>query len=205
MCARCTGTYFGILLGFTTIQLLRRHRAAELPPVRVIIVLLGFIGIMGLDGINSYIDFYPTINSPYKPRNVLRLVTGILNGITMITLVYPIFNFTLWKNTEKSRVLRNLREVGAIVLAAVPIILLVEADFAWSYYPLALLNAVSVLFMLTAINTVIVTVMMRRENMAENWRDVLNQLLFGLVLALGELTFMGVVRVVLTNMLGLDF
>ena len=52
LCARCSGTFIGALTGlFGQAFVLRRRRDAELPSVWIILVLLGFIGIMGIDGI----------------------------------------------------------------------------------------------------------------------------------------------------------
>ena len=47
LCARCTGTYLGALVGFATMWALGHRRASNLPPTRVIVLLVGFIASMG--------------------------------------------------------------------------------------------------------------------------------------------------------------
>ena len=59
LCARCTGTYLGVMLAFGALLLAGRGRRAGLPVRRVLVALALPVAIMGLDGLNSYSHFFP--------------------------------------------------------------------------------------------------------------------------------------------------
>ena len=201
LCARCTGTYLGALLGFTTMWALRRQRAVEMPPTPVLVVAVGFIVVMGVDGINSYLDFFPNAPHLYTPRNWLRLATGTLNGLAMSMIVLPVFNFTLWKRGSPERAIHGFKELGLMLAVAAVIVYVVQLQIAALLYPVALLSTLSVLVMLTLVNSMIVLIVIRREAMAETWRDAILPLALGLVSALAEIAVLCLFRYVMTGSL----
>lgn len=197
LCARCTGTYLGILSGFILLWTTRR-RASNLPPGMVLAVLMSFIALMAIDGLNSYLP--PLLGFPhlYEPRNILRLITGTLNGLALSIIVYPLFNFTLWKEADSGRVIRNLRELGFLLIPAALLIWLVHSQIAFLFYPLALLSALSVLITLTSLNTMILLIVTRREGTAVTWSEAFWPMTAGLAAALLESGAMALVRIMLS-------
>ncbi len=201
LCARCTGTFIGALVGFFgQAVVLRRRRAAEFPAPFVLAVLIGFSLLWATDGLNSYMTL---IHGPhvYEPRNWLRLTTGALQGLTMSALVYPVFNFTLWRNPTSERTIRNLRELGVLILLQVGLIGLVLTEWDFLLYPLALLSAAGVLTLLTCINSMLVLMLIRRENMVNTWRGSIIPLLAGLTLSIIQVGAIDLIRYVLTGTL----
>jgi uncharacterized membrane protein len=205
LCARCSGTYLGALTSFTVMYLLGRRRSANLPPVSVLVAFVIFVAGMGFDGVNSYLTLFPGAPHLYEPRNWLRLATGTFEGIALAGIVLPVFNQTMWGNATDERSLRDLRELGMIALAAVVVIGIVLAEPPMLLYPLAILSSASVLWMLTLINSVLVTIAARRENRALTWRDAAPLMVVGLAVALAELSAIDLGRVYLTRSLGLPF
>jgi hypothetical protein len=185
--------------------LLGRRRAANLPPVTVLVVLVLFVAVMGFDGVNSYLTLVPGMPHLYEPQNWLRLTTGTLEGIALAGVVLPVFNQTMWFNATDERSLRDLRELGLIALAGVVVIGIMLAEPPALLYPLAILSSGSVLWMLTLINSVLVTVFARRENRAITWRDAAPLMLVGLAMTLIELSTIDLGRAYLTRLLGLPF
>ncbi len=201
LCARCTGTFIGALVGFFgQAVVLRRRRAAEFPAPFVLAVLIGFSLLWATDGLNSYMTL---IHGPhvYEPRNWLRLTTGALQGLTMSALVYPVFNFTLWRNPTSERTIRNLRELGVLILLQVGLIGLVLTEWDFLLYPLALLSAAGVLTLLTCINSMLVLMLIRRENMVNTWRGSIIPLLAGLTLSIIQVGAIDLIRYILTGTL----
>ena len=201
LCARCTGTFIGALVGFFgQAVVLRRRRAAEFPSPFVLAILIGFTLLWATDGLNSYMTL---INAPhvYEPRNWLRLTTGALQGLTMSALVYPVLNFTLWRNPVPERTIRNLRELGILILLQVGLIGLVLTEWDFLLYPLALLSAVGVLTLLTCINSMLVLMITRRENVVDTWRGSIIPLLAGLTLSLIQIGVIDLIRYALTGTL----
>jgi uncharacterized membrane protein len=205
LCARCTGTFLGVLVGLAAVLLLRRHRASRMPPVHVLGLLVMFVGLWGFDGLNSYLTFFPGAPHLYEPRNWLRLTTGMLNGLALIIFVIPIFNFTLWRETTRERVLKNAWELFAILPVVALLIWIIQAEIAFLLYPLAILSSLGVLLMLILINSLIATVVLGREGYAQTWRQTLIPLTVGAALAILQITAMVLLRAYLTIKFGLPF
>jgi len=205
LCARCTGTYLGALTGFVAMWALGHRRASDLPPTKVIVLLVGFIASMGADGLNSYLSFFPNVPHLYEPSNFLRLITGTLNGLALSIIVLPVFNFTLWREANPRKSICTFQELAVALALAAVMVLIVQAELDFLLYPLAILSSLGVLVTLTAVNTMIVLIVTRRESMAETWLDALLPLSLGLLATLIEITGMDLFRLALTQQLGLPF
>jgi uncharacterized membrane protein len=205
LCARCTGTFLGVLLGLGTMIVLGRRRASYLPPVAVMGILLVFTGFWAFDGTNSYLTLFPGLPHLYEPRNWLRLTTGMLNGLTLITFAFPIFNFTIWREPAHQRVIQNVWEVAAILPVAAVLIYVVQAQIDWLLYPLAILSSLGVVVMLVLVNSMIAAVALGREGYARTWLQALVPITAGTGLAILEMTAMVLLRAYLTTRFGLPF
>ena len=140
LCARCTGTYLGAILGLTAMLLLGRQRASRMAPVSVLFVLILFVGFWAFDGLNSYMTFFPSGPHLYEPQNWLRLTTGMLNGLALIIFVLPVYNFTLWRDPAEERVIKNIWELIAILPVVASLDLVIQAEIGFLLYPLAILS-----------------------------------------------------------------
>jgi len=205
LCARCTGTFLGALLGLATMLLLRRGRAAHLPPVPVLAALVAFIGLWGFDGLNSYLTLFPNAPNLYEPRNWLRMTTGLLNGLALIIFVFAVFNFTLWREPTRERAIKNLWELLALLPVAALLVLAAQSGIDVILYPLAILSTAGVLVMLILINTMIAAVVLGREGYARTWTQALIPLAGGAALAILQITAMDMFRAYLATKLGLPF
>jgi uncharacterized membrane protein len=205
LCARCTGTFLGAVLGLTAMLLLGRRRASRLPPVPVLAVLVIFVGLWAFDGLNSYLTFFPGAPHLYEPQNWLRLTTGMLNGLALITFVVPIFNFTLWRKPAPEQVFRHLGELLLLLPFVALLVVVIQAEIGFLLYPLALLSSLGVVIMLTLINSMIAIVVLGREGYAQTWVQTLAPLTVGVAMAILQMTAMVVLRAYLTVELGLPF
>ncbi|MGD8465173.1 MAG: DUF2085 domain-containing protein [Anaerolineae bacterium] len=205
LCARCTGTFLGAVLGLTAMLVLGRRRASRLPPVPVLGILVMFTTFWAFDGLNSYMTFFPGAPHLYEPQNWLRLTTGLLNGLTLVSFAFPIFNFTMWREPSRERVLKNARELLVILPFVAILVLVIHAEIDILLYPLAILSSLGVLMMLTLINSMVAAVVLGREGYAESWRQAVVPMTVGLGLALLMLLLMVGLRAYLTVKLGLPF
>lgn len=203
LCARCTGTFLGALAGFFGQGVvLRRRRAANFPPPFILALLVGFMLLWAADGVNSLLS---TVNGPhlYTPRNWLRLTSGALNGLAMSALVYPVFNSTLWRQPLPERTIRNLRDLGVLLLIEAGVVGLVLGLVASQWYPflypLDLSSAAGVLALLTSVNTMLVVMLVRRENAVSSWREAAIPLLVGFTLSLMMVAAIDAARYLLTG------
>jgi uncharacterized membrane protein len=201
LCARCTGTFLGALVGlFGQAVVLGRRRAGGFPPALILAILVGFTLLWMADGLNSYLAL---VGGPhlYEPRNALRLTTGALNGLTMSALIYPVFNVSFWRCPADEAALSNLPDLGVLLLLEAVLIGLVLSRQDFILYPLTVLSAGGVLTLLTSVNTVIALILTRRDNRIGNWRQAIVPISVGLILSLIQIGLIGLVRYRLTGTL----
>ena len=205
LCARCTGTFLGAVLGLAVMVILGRRRASRLPPVPVLGLLVIFTGIWAFDGLNSYLTFFPGAPHLYEPQNWLRLTTGLLNGLTLVSFAFPVFNFTIWREPTGERVFKNVAEILAVLPLVAILVLVIQAEIDFLLYPLAIMSSLGVLMMLTLINSMVAAVVLGREGSARTWREAVVPVTAGLGLAVLMLLIMIGLRAYLTIKLGLPF
>lgn len=207
LCARCTGIYLGTLFGIVGMILMRRHHSTELPPTALLLTLLTFTVLMGVDGINSYLSFFPKLPHLYEPQNWLRLTTGTLHGLTMSALVFPIMNGGFWhpSRTRTEPVIKNFRELLPLLMGGGILILIVWWEQPFLLYPLALLSTLGVMLMLGLVGAMLVLIVTRQEGAARTWHDLILPGMMGLAIAVLIVEAMGGIRVILTRGVGLPF
>ncbi|MCK6629252.1 MAG: DUF2085 domain-containing protein [Anaerolineae bacterium] len=205
LCARCTGIYLGALLGIVGMALMRRCHSVEFPPRSLLITLLAFTGLMGIDGVNSYLSFFPKLPHLYEPQNWLRLTTGSLHGLTMSALVFPIINGGFWhaSRIKMEPVIKNFRELLLFLGGVMGIILIVLWQQPFLLYPLALLSTLGVLLMLSIPGTMFVLILTRQEGAARTWSDLILPGVMGLAIAILIIEAMGGIRAILIGATGL--
>jgi uncharacterized membrane protein len=188
LCARCTGMYLGAILGLAYFAVRGRGRAGLFPPLPVMAVLGVFTAAFGVDGLNSYLHFFPNAPHLYAPSNTLRLITGTLLGLTLASLVYAGFNQNAWRHWQQRATVPSLRAVLPLMALGGLIM-----------YPLALISAAGVLVLLTAVYTTMTLLVLRRENQADRWADLALPLLLGLTLAVAQVGVIDFVRYLATG------
>lgn len=205
LCARCSGQYLGALGGLLLLIAVGRGRSGRLPPTPIALVLLGFFLLWAFDGFNSYLTLIPGAPHLYEPHNVLRVTTGALQGVALIALVLPFFNTSFWATTTPTPTIARWRELGGGLLLVAAIVAAANSSLDWLLYPLALFSVAGTLMLLTIVNTMLVTILLRREAQARSWREALPLLVAGLALGTVELLAINVFRSYLTAKLGLPF
>ena len=186
LCARCSGTFLGVLVGlFGPGLLLGRKRAGNFPTLPLILVLLAFSAIWAFDGANSYgflLSFQGVKNVPhlYTPSNPLRLMTGMGQGITMGSLLLPVANAMLWDDATPERTLDTIWHLLALVAVGAVLCAMLLSGLDIFIYVLAILSALGVVVIMSLIFTVVITSLLRRENKSHTLIDALPLLMLGL-------------------------
>lgn len=184
LCSRCTGTYLGAMTVFIGALVTGRGKAGLLPPRRVL-VALGLLALpFAIDGTNSFLSFFPNAPQLYRPTNTLRLITGLLLGGGMGTVVWAGFHANAWRQWSPQSPVGSLKELALLlgVLAALAVAVLSENPLI--LYPLALISSAGVLILLTTVHTMLVLLFTRHENQADGMGDLLLSGTAGLTLAL---------------------
>ncbi|CAG0926353.1 hypothetical protein TFLX_00025 [Thermoflexales bacterium] len=199
LCARCTGMYLGFLVGLVFLIVRRRTHSARMPTAAIISVLIGFMTIMGIDGVNSTISIIPGAPQLYHTTNVHRIVTGTLFGLAMCMLFFPVFSTAIWQQPSGDRTIKHWRELGVMVLAALAVdaVVLTQAD--WLFYPITILSIFGPLLLLGFMGAIIVMTTRNLVNTLDRWRQLALPLFAGVALGLVLITLMGLLRVTVTT------
>jgi uncharacterized membrane protein len=202
LCARCTGTFLGAIIGALLLFAFGRGRSAVWPSRGILIVLALTAVPWGLDGLNSYVSLFPGFPHVYEPQNWLRLTTGTFLGMAMAAVFLPAVNQSLWKSPSPEPVIRSVRELVLYFIPAPLLIALALTENPIILYPLAVLSAAGILFLLTGVYTALLLMVLRREALAETWKDAWPVLAAGLALGLLQIYAIDAVRYQLTHTWG---
>ena len=201
LCSRDTGMFLGALIAFAYYTL--RRTKASLYPTRGVLATIGMLGLTWVvDGVNSFLSMLPSAMHLYTPHNTLRLITGSLAGIALVTLVYPVFSQYAWKDWKSERILRSPRELLVLLVLAGVVDLAVLSENPLLLYPLALLSSLGVLLLLTLAYTLITIPLLRRTQKASTWSDLIVPLAAGLTLGLLQIGLIDLLRYTLTGTWG---
>lgn len=161
--ARMTGIYGGFLLTFCYLMAMGRARAWRTSPPGVLVLLAGFVVVLAIDGSNSTLrDF--GLWYAYEPDNRLRLLTGLLSGISLAALLCYLLATSLWRRGrwDLATVTAPL-EVGLLVLLQVPFAVAVMSGFGMLYGPISLLLVLSAVGVFVTMALAMITLVRRRD------------------------------------------
>jgi uncharacterized membrane protein len=199
MCARCTGMYLGSSVAFLFLAARGRALAGQFPRRWILAVFCVLAAAFAVDGLNSYLTFFPGAPHLYVPNNTLRLLTGTGLGLGLGALVVPGFNQAVWTRVDGSRSLASWTDLGLLVLTALGVDLLVLTENPLVLYPLALVSSLGVVFLLTIVYTMLALLLSGRENRVADPRQLVVPALIGFILAILQIAGLDVVRYVLTG------
>ena len=205
LCARCSGTYLGALAGILVLLALGRGRANRFPAPKFLLAFAVFMAAWAIDGANSYASFFPGLPQLYEPNNLLRLATGVLEGLVIAAFVLPLFNLTAWAATDAQPSVVRWRDLGWMLVGGAVVFGLVASEWAPLLYPLALLSGAMVALLVGVICVMLVLMIARHDGQAQRWREIAFPLLAGLAVALAGLAAIGLFRDFLTTWFGLPF
>jgi uncharacterized membrane protein len=147
----------------------------------------------------------------YEPNNTLRLLTGTGMGLAIAAVLWPVFSQTIWKATPETSAtgeqaqepdrsetgdpapslpvrnpasLGSIRQVLGLLGAAVVVDAAILTENPLLLYPLALLSALGVIFLLTVLYALIWVMVFRAENRFSGYRQLGFPLLGGFTTAL---------------------
>ena len=201
LCARCSGMFLGALLGLVYQSWLGRRRSG-MPPLKVAAVFGLMVLAFGVDGLNSYLHFFPGVPTLYEPQNWLRLVTGTGMGLGIAAVMHPVFHRTVWAAVDLRPSLGSLRSLGGMILLAGLIDGLVLTENPLILYPLALASAGSVIVLLVMIYTIVWLMLFRQENRFTHLGQLSLALVGGFGLALLQIAVLDWVRFLITGTWG---
>ena len=197
LCARCTGMYLGALLGLV-FQLVQGKKG-KYPPLKTIIIMGVMVLIFGIDGVNSYLHFFPNAPSLYEPQNWSRLATGMGMGLAMATAIVPAFNQTVWKDWKNESALHSWQYIASLFVLAAFSVMDILNESIWNLYPAAILSVLGLVALLTMIYTMVVIMITKRENTYSKFKELVFPLIAGATLAILQIGFFDLARYLWTG------
>jgi uncharacterized membrane protein len=194
LCARNTGIYGGFLISTLYLLAIGRARAAKLPPWPILITLLAFIVIMGVDGVNSMLVdmFLPHL---YTPRNDLRTLTGIGMGVAMAVLMFLILNLSLRSNANtEQRVIGTWLELGGALLVNLLVLAAMYGNVGLMFWPIAISAWLGITGVLYAVNVLLTALFMGYEGKVARVAQLAKPATFALLFTLVELGGLAAMR-----------
>jgi uncharacterized membrane protein len=197
LCARCSGMYLGALTGIV-IQFFCGRRSG-FPPTKILIVLGVFLGLFGIDGVNSYLHLFPNIPGIYEPNNYLRLFTGTGMGVGMAAVLIPVLHQTYWSHCDPSPIIKGWREFLPILAVSLVASALLLTDNPLLLYPLAILSALTVVLILGLIYSMVWMMLFKKDNTFKTWNEIIGFLAAGFALAIFQIFAIDIIRFYFTN------
>lgn len=160
ICARNTGIYSSFLLTLLLLVALGRGRASKLPPLPITVLLIVFVIIMGVDGVNSML-LDMLLPHLYTPVNWLRTLTGTGMGITIAVLLLMVFNLSLRAHPEiETRVLKNWWELAAVLGVNLLVLAAMYGNISFMYWPIAFSAWLGITGVLYGVNVLVTSLAM---------------------------------------------
>jgi uncharacterized membrane protein len=204
LCVRCSGQYLGALFGILFLGS-NGYRKAGMPPWSVITILVIFVVSYAIDGLNSYlhlspmIEMFPFLPRIYAPSNVMRLLTGSGMGFSISVVMFITFNRTIWLNNDRRPVIRDLKQLSVGIFLLIILDLLVLTENPIVLYPLSIVSALSVVFLLSMVYSLVVTMIFHMENRFSSASQLVFPTTAGFILAIAQLAIFDAVRFLLTG------
>jgi len=203
LCARNTGIYAGFAATLLFLLATGRGRAAGLPSLPIVGLLLGAVLAMGVDGLNSLALDIGGYNL-YTPDNRLRVITGIGMGAAVGVFVLAVFNVSLRADARLDLpIVGGWADVlGIVAVGAVLYGLLFRAPVAL-YYPLAIFSVVGIAGVLFAMNTFVAAMIGGFEARVRSLSQLARPATIGLLVTALQLAALAVLRLLLERSLGI--
>jgi hypothetical protein len=186
--------YLGAAFSLLALWLIGQGRRGILPKSPVNIVLATLIIIWVVDGFNSTWTLLTSRPLLYEPSNLLRLLTGFGTGTTIAILLYPIYHDVLWRDAQQRPMLDRFWQFVVVVgIAGGCLGLLI----LWAGTPLwlwVMLLSLAVTIVFSALNAVLVVIILHKEARATRWFQVIPFLLVGFLAGGGEMGILALVR-----------
>lgn len=197
LCARCTGMYLGGLLtiAYQAIQ----GRKGKFPPIWVSIILGFFLVWFGVDGLNSFLNFFPGFKVAYEPSNLFRLITGTGVGLGIGAILSPLFNQTAWADWLNHSFFEKWYAFPILVLLGGLMVVGVYSQQPVTILPAMFLSGLSVVILLSSLHTVIALMLIRRTNRQLTWSQMRLPLLIGLNICFIQILLTSLLRFLLTG------
>ena len=105
-------------------------------------------------------------------------------GVVLANLLLPLWNQTLWKQSNPSPVLHSWKQLMFLVLCEIVVGVMVWLDIPLLYYPVAILSTATVIIILGMVYSLLWSIILNKENTLEKLKEGWTFYLLGVICAL---------------------
>jgi uncharacterized membrane protein len=198
-CIRCSGMYLSALVGFLYQVISGGLKKSRIPEKRILFVLLFFIIVFVIDGLNSYFTLFSTASLLYEPQHWLRLFSGSGMGLALSIILLPTFNRTVWKDYVSESYFPRFWIFLFLLLIVLILNLILHMEVPAVLQTGAILSAVSVILILTMVYTMLLLIITHEENKSVSISSLLKPGFIGLCVAFFQIVFLDLLRYLATG------
>ncbi|HEV2108523.1 MAG TPA: DUF2085 domain-containing protein [Thermomicrobiales bacterium] len=170
--ARMTGIYLGGLVALVSLLTVGRMRYAANLSMLSWGLLAGFVGVMGIDGLNSLLVDLGHWH-PYPPDNWIRLVTGLLAGLSLGVVLMFLLASSVWRAEARLPLPAvRPRDLAGLVAILVPIGLLVVYGGDWLLAPLTVLLIGGAITTVSALTLACLAIIQSPFGLVASWQEL---------------------------------
>jgi uncharacterized membrane protein len=197
LCARCTGTFMGSLVGMAFLR--KYGSGAAYPAKKLWPVLAGLILFFAIDGANSAAFSFFSGKSLYTPSNVLRLISGLGMGLVIASLLVSIWRQTMRLHPDAKPGLDSWGNLFLLLFVEASTSAIILFGSALTFYPIAILSTLTVPILLTMVYTLLWILMLKKENTLRNWKARITYILLGCLTAFVQIGALDLIRFAVTK------
>ncbi|MCL4507321.1 MAG: DUF2085 domain-containing protein [Chloroflexi bacterium] len=192
--ARMFGMFGGALLALVYFAARRRLDAAAMPRGWRLVVCVALFGVMAFDGIQALL-YDMGISHLYTPNLVLRLSTGLASGVGIAMVLVPLANLSLWQQPHtEDHLLKDWKDVVGLALVQALLYVVTLADWSPAFLPLSLFNSIAIVIIMTALMTLLLTLITGRAGSFTKMRAVVGYIAGGFIVVAVFITALAVAR-----------
>jgi uncharacterized integral membrane protein len=180
-------------------QLFGGRRRAGSPPKKVLFLLGALALAFAIDGLNSYLHFFPNAPHLYQPQNWSRLLTGTGMGLVIAAALFPAFNQAVWRSRDNRPALGNIFSLGVLIILALLLDILILTENPQVLYPLSLVSAAGVIILLMIVYGLILLVAFRAEQRYDHLYQLWLPLTAGFGMAILQIAVLDLIRYLFTG------
>jgi len=180
LCARCTGIYLGFLIGVVYQFIFWQTRLKELPSLKILLASALLLVFLIMDSSGSFLNLWTS-------SNLMTLTLGLLGGSSIALLLFPVFNFSLFKSSKKDTGIRKIAEYSGllVLLSAGLLMILSGSSIFYSFIAIASIAGIILLYLMLNI-TIAAQIAEKIISKKKNWQSTSFIIVFTLILTVFE-------------------
>jgi uncharacterized membrane protein len=208
LCARCTGEFNAAFIALA-FQAAVSPKYSLLPRRGISAVLALCFLAFALDGSNSYLALMRSMDpgmlawlpTLYSTDGVTRVFTGSGMGLVLGSLLYPMYNQSVWQSPVMERAL-DWRKFAALVGIVLAIDVGILTEIPAVLYPVSLFSVLGVLALLGTVFSIVWIMLMRQDNLIATARQLWLPAAAGITMALVMIVGIDLARFSITHTWG---